>query len=654
MTTLTFIDYPIISADLGQSSCLADIHVNSYIRAPISVSDKIVGEDAKYVGKGMISTLLPYMIFDGYNRERKLRNFKGAILENEYMKAVFLPEIGGRLWSLIDKNENKELLYKNDVFQPANLALTNAWFSGGVEWNVGIKGHNPLTCSQLFAQKEYDKDGNEILKMYEYERIRGVVYCVKATLKGKELLVKISIENTLKHDVYMYWWSNIAVPETDGTRVIAPCDETFYCAYTDGGYFLDKTSMPNVEGKDITYSKNSTRSRDFFFDTKTSEEKWICAVDENGKGLLQVSDPILKGRKLFVWGQHQGGRHWNKWLSDKAGAYVEIQAGLLKTQLEHFIMKANSEITWHESYSMISMDKTTAHGDFETAVQSAGIIAKERMKNASEAFDSVRSDDIEQYASGWGYVEEKIRGEKISKYCDFPKQSVSKIENEWLNLIENNEMHKADVNLPIDSYNVDKHWIPLLENAKNKNWYNLYHLATAYYASGEFDKAELYYNESIKSKNNAWSQRNIAMLYKNVKGDSEKACGYMKKAYELKPDYLPLVIEYAQTLINAKRYGEWIEIYNSLSEEFKQNGRLKMLLCACLVKEDYLDEAKAILSKDFVVCDVKEGEYSLSAIWQELYAKVIAKQEGINEKDVTEKMVFEKYPLFEELDFRMH
>ena len=594
------------------------------------------------------------MIFDGYNRERKLRNFKGAILENEYMKAVFLPEIGGRLWSLIDKNENKELLYKNDVFQPANLALTNAWFSGGVEWNVGIKGHNPLTCSQLFAQKEYDKDGNEILKMYEYERIRGVVYCVKATLKGKELLVKISIENTLKHDVYMYWWSNIAVPETDGTRVIAPCDETFYCAYTDGGYFLDKTSMPNVEGKDITYSKNSTRSRDFFFDTKTSEEKWICAVDENGKGLLQVSDPILKGRKLFVWGQHQGGRHWNKWLSDKAGAYVEIQAGLLKTQLEHFIMKANSEITWHESYSMISMDKESAHGDFETAVQSAGIIAKERMKNAGEAFDVVKSDNIEQYASGWGYVEEKIRGEKISKYCDFPKQSVSKIENEWLNLIENNEMHKADVNLPIDSYNVDKHWIPLLENVKNKNWYNLYHLATAYYASGEFDKAELYYNESIKSKNNAWSQRNIAMLYKNVKGDSEKACGYMKKAYELKPDYLPLVIEYAQTLINAKRYGEWIEIYNSLSEEFKQNGRLKMLLCACLVKEDYLDEAKAILSKDFVVCDVKEGEYSLSAIWQELYAKVIAKQEGINEKDVTEKMVFEKYPLFEELDFRMH
>lgn len=654
MTTLTFENYPIISANLGEESCLADIHVNSYIRAPITVSDKIVGEDAKYVGKGMISTLLPYTIFDGYDRERKVRLFKGAILENEYVRAVFLPEIGGRLWSLVDKSENRELLYKNDVFQPANLALTNAWFSGGVEWNVGIKGHNPLTCCQLFAQKEYDKDGNAVLKMYEYERIRGVVYCIRATLKDKELLVKISIENTLKNDVYMYWWSNIAVPETEKTRVIAPCDKTFYCAYTDGGYFLDKTSMPYVEGKDITYSKNSNRSRDFFFDTQNSKEKWICAVDEHGKGLLQVSDPILKGRKLFVWGQHQGGRHWNKWLSNKAGAYVEIQAGLLKTQLEHFVMKAQSEIVWHESYSLISMDSNLAHGEFVKAVQSASEIAKERMKDAREAFETVKSDEIEQIASGWGFVEEKIRGEKISKYCSFPSCSVTNKEKEWLDLISLGILPERNENEPIKSYNVDAHWIPYLENAKDKNWYVLYQLATAYYANGEFLKSEETYKKSIQQKDNAWAQRNIAMLYKNVKGEASVACQYMAKAYALKKDYLPLVIEYAQTLINAKKYGEWIDLYDTLCDEFKQNGRLKMLLCACYVKVDELEKAKKMLTKDFVVCDIKEGEYSLSAIWQELYAKVIAKDKGVDVSTVSEREVFEKYPLFEELDFRMH
>jgi hypothetical protein len=148
MTELLFKDYAVPSADLGEDSCLPDIHVNSYIRAKISLSDNISAEDGKYVGKGMIDTLLPYRITDGYNRERTDRAFRAAILENEYLKAVFLPELGGRLWSLYDKSEQRELLYKNDVFQPANLALRNAWFSGGVEWNVGIIASRPFTSEK--------------------------------------------------------------------------------------------------------------------------------------------------------------------------------------------------------------------------------------------------------------------------------------------------------------------------------------------------------------------------------------------------------------------------------------------------------------------------------------------------------------------------
>ena len=175
MTNLNFETYFIPSASLGEESALPDIHVNSYIRANIELSDKIDREDGKYVGKGMISTLLPYRIMDGYDRNRSMRGFNAAILENDDIKAVFLPEIGGRLWSLYDKRRSRELLYKNDVFQPANLALRNAWFSGGVEWNVGIKGHNPLTCSPLFVQKVYNAAGDPILRMYEFERIRGVV-----------------------------------------------------------------------------------------------------------------------------------------------------------------------------------------------------------------------------------------------------------------------------------------------------------------------------------------------------------------------------------------------------------------------------------------------------------------------------------------------
>ena len=148
---IKFEDYKMPAGAMGEMNPLPDIKNVSYIHAGYQMTDKISEDEKTYLGKGMISTMLPYMMQDNYDRDRKDRNFKAAILENDYIKAVFLPEIGGRLWSLYDKKLGKELLYVNPVFQPCDLALRNAWFSGGVEFNVGIKGHNPLTCSPLFA-----------------------------------------------------------------------------------------------------------------------------------------------------------------------------------------------------------------------------------------------------------------------------------------------------------------------------------------------------------------------------------------------------------------------------------------------------------------------------------------------------------------------
>ena len=86
-------------------------------------------------------------------------------------------------------------------------------------------------------------------------------------------------------------------------------------------------------GIDASYPSNIPTSRDFFYKIPEKSRKWIAAVDESGHGLLQCSTKRLFGRKLFVWGMAQGGRHWNEWLSEKGSAYIEIQAGLAHTQL---------------------------------------------------------------------------------------------------------------------------------------------------------------------------------------------------------------------------------------------------------------------------------------------------------------------------------
>ena len=124
---------------LGGSACgvgTENDSVSSGRVTPIEANCRIYRP--AHLGEGMISTMLPYLQQDGYGRALYLKSYTAAILENENLKAVFLPELGGRLWSLYDKVAGRELLYKNETIHFGNLSLRNAWFCGGVEWNVSI------------------------------------------------------------------------------------------------------------------------------------------------------------------------------------------------------------------------------------------------------------------------------------------------------------------------------------------------------------------------------------------------------------------------------------------------------------------------------------------------------------------------------------
>ena len=112
------------AADLGKDSPMPDIKNVSYIHAGFELTDRITDAERKYIGKGMIPTMLPYLTQDGYNRKKRPREFDAAIVENSHIRATFLPGLGGRLWSLFDKDKNRELLYVNPVFQPGNLGLS--------------------------------------------------------------------------------------------------------------------------------------------------------------------------------------------------------------------------------------------------------------------------------------------------------------------------------------------------------------------------------------------------------------------------------------------------------------------------------------------------------------------------------------------------
>ncbi len=102
----------------------------------VRVDTAVPEEDRRYLGWKSGFRVMPYRLQDAYSAELRPTEFKVVILENEHLTATVLPAMGGRLLSLYDKGAGRELLERNSVLRLGNLALRNAWFSGGVEWNT--------------------------------------------------------------------------------------------------------------------------------------------------------------------------------------------------------------------------------------------------------------------------------------------------------------------------------------------------------------------------------------------------------------------------------------------------------------------------------------------------------------------------------------
>ena len=98
---------------------------------------------------------------------------------------------------------------------------------------------------------------------------------------------------------------------------------------------------------------------------------------------------------------------------------------------------------------------------------------------------------------------------------------------------------------------------------------------------------------------------------------------------------------------------EWLDVYQNLSDELKAMGRLKLYYAYALMNLNYLDKAKAIITPDFVLNDIREGESSITKLWQELYKKIYMQEYGVSEQDAKVNSI-KKYPLPYELDYRMH
>ncbi|MDD6873900.1 MAG: DUF5107 domain-containing protein, partial [Clostridiales bacterium] len=142
---------------LDKNNPLPDLQLPPTAPEKLTWDESLTEEDARYFTYGHVNSILPYQFQDNYTQDKTEQKQTVVVLENAHIRAEFLPWMGGRLWSL--KKDGRELLCHNPVVQPRNLALRNAWCSGGVEWNIGLRGHHMMTCSPMFTELLHLDDG---------------------------------------------------------------------------------------------------------------------------------------------------------------------------------------------------------------------------------------------------------------------------------------------------------------------------------------------------------------------------------------------------------------------------------------------------------------------------------------------------------------
>lgn len=567
--------------------------------------------------------LYPYQLQDDYTRERSDRVLQTVELDNEFMHAVFLPELGGRLWELTDKGSGKNLLYSPSTIQFANLALRNAWFAGGIEWNIGTRGHSPTTCSPLHASVVQTASGHSVLRMWEFERLRELVFSVTAWLPAgsRVLFVMVRITNPNPRDVPTYWWSNAAVTQDPQTRVIAPAACAFRTTYHGT---ITRTAPTQDDGIDCTWPIRNPAARDFFFDLPTTQRPWIMSADAHGDGLAMVSTSLLRGRKLFAWGQGPGGHHWQKWLSPAGGTYFEIQAGLTQTQFEHLRLPAYSELAWTEAYGNARVDPDSAHSaDWTAAVEHCEsrlsmLIppdALDRAHATMHRWGRTQPKHLVTAGSGWGPLEalrRARRGETPLQQpgVSFAAEAISEQQRPWLDLLDSGRFAGAD------SYVAGHGWRALLADAPVSS-HSLLHLASMAHAQGQLSQARDLYRRSLELAPTSGAHRGLALVSLAL-AEPEAAAHNYDRACGLDRANASLLAEAATALLAHGRPGRALALIKRAQPAMQERGRIRFLLARALAAAGDICGAAAILTDGVEVPDIREGEDSLRSLWRQI------------------------------------
>lgn len=291
--------------------------------------------------------IYPYPMQDDLTDHVEVLPYRALHIENDYLHAIILPDLGGRLYSLYDKVYGREVFYRNNVVKYGLVARRGAWISGGIEFNFP-QGHTCVTVSPVQSHLHENEDGSASVTIGYTERVCRMRCSVTLTLVPNEARLRqdVMLHNPRPLRQRHYFWANSAVPARDDLHLVYPCNR----ARTLGGEW----PYPIVNGRDMSWYRNHERPNDIFA-LDAQDDFFGCYYGGLDAGLVHWADHRLDfGKKFFTWGTADEGMIWVDLLTDEDGQYVEMQSGRFVDQSTFDFLFPYQTVGWCEYWYPLS------------------------------------------------------------------------------------------------------------------------------------------------------------------------------------------------------------------------------------------------------------------------------------------------------------
>jgi len=304
----------------------------------------------------LTNNVYPYFRYDGFTTTSVEKKWKVVALENQYIRVLILPEIGGKIWAAIEKSTNKSFFYYNHTVKFRDIAMRGPWTSGGLEANYGIIGHTPNCATPVDYITRTNEDGSVSCFIGTLDLLTRSYWRVEIRLPSDKAYFTTQSfwYNTTPLDQPYYHWMNAGLKAGDDLEFIYPGNK--YLGH-NGEYGSWPINPEN--GKNVSFYRNNDfggyKSYHVFGKyTDFSGAYW----HNEGLGMVRYGTHDDKaGKKLWIWGLSRQGMIWDRLLTDTDGQYIELQSGRLfnqnteqssRTPFKHLPFAPYETDTWKE------------------------------------------------------------------------------------------------------------------------------------------------------------------------------------------------------------------------------------------------------------------------------------------------------------------